>query len=442
LTEAHALNSWTPMLVEDLEQLVSRHPETAVLGHLELPKAATSIDRPGFFLIGWAFGTSVPITAVELVRECEGFRRLLPDQSRPDVASAFPGAHGAAASGFRALVSVAGLESLDLLVRAVLADGNHVPLGRLRLKRAPQVHGKRPPLVSVIIPCFKQAHYLGEAIESALQQTYGNLEIVVVDDGSPDNILEVARRYPGVVLVRQENRGLADARNAGLEASRGEYIVFLDADDRLLPRAVELAVRELQANPDCGFVFGRFERIATDGSPLPTFGFRAYGDDQYRDLLSGNHIAMHATVTYRRSALDEAGGFSTSLPHGCEDYDLYLRIARRRSVKGFDEVVAEYRMHGLSMSTDPAVMLRSSLAALGSQRWTALRNRSYRNAYRTGRRGWREFYGRQLASQMHVDLTSGERSRALRSMLLLARLAPTIALDSALRPRVRSSAQG
>ena len=101
-------------------------------------------------------------------------------------------------------------------------------------------------LVSVVIPCYNQAHFLGEAIESVLAQTYPHREIVVVDDGSPDNTREVASRYPGVRYVRQENQGLAAARNTGLRHSSGSYLVFLDADDRLLPEALEVGLRQLQ----------------------------------------------------------------------------------------------------------------------------------------------------------------------------------------------------
>src|SRR5215213_3125487 len=95
------------------------------------------------------------------------------------------------------------------------------------------------PLVSVVIPCYNQAHFLGEAIESVLAQSYPNFEIVVVDDGSTDDTSEVAGSYPKVRLVRQENQGLSGARNAGLARSEGEYVVFLDADDRLRPEALE-----------------------------------------------------------------------------------------------------------------------------------------------------------------------------------------------------------
>src|SRR6185503_10394131 len=95
------------------------------------------------------------------------------------------------------------------------------------------------PLVSIIIPCYNQGRYLGDAIESVLRQSYRRLEIIVVDDGSTDDSSQVARKYSDVKLRRQENRGFSRARNAGLEASRGDYLVFLDADDRLLPGAIQ-----------------------------------------------------------------------------------------------------------------------------------------------------------------------------------------------------------
>src|SRR5436305_10247717 len=109
------------------------------------------------------------------------------------------------------------------------------------------------PIVSVIIPCYNQAHFLCEAMESALAQRNGAMEVVVVDHGSPDNIAEVAGRCPGTVFVRQENRGLAEARNSGFRASKGEYILFLDADDRLMPNAVASHLHCFAAHPQAGF---------------------------------------------------------------------------------------------------------------------------------------------------------------------------------------------
>src|ERR687885_795015 len=116
---------------------------------------------------------------------------------------------------------------------------------------------QEPSVVSVVIPCYNQAHFLGEAIESVLAQSYPHFEIVVVDDGSTDNTSEVAARYPGVRCIRQNNQGVAAARNTGIRESNGSYLVFLDADDRLLPEALEVGLEQLKVHPECAFVSGQ-----------------------------------------------------------------------------------------------------------------------------------------------------------------------------------------
>src|SRR5918993_1194548 len=98
------------------------------------------------------------------------------------------------------------------------------------------------PLVSVIIPCYNQAHFLPEAIDSVLNQTYPNYEIIVIDDGSTDDATGVARRYDNVRCIRQDNQGLPASRNIGFQESRGSYLLFLDSDDRLLPNALQVGV--------------------------------------------------------------------------------------------------------------------------------------------------------------------------------------------------------
>src|SRR5207245_5342110 len=155
-------------------------------------------------------------------------------------------------------------------------------------------------LVSVIIPCYNQAHFLGEAIESVLAQSYPHFEIIVVDDGSTDNTEEVAGSYPEVRCLRQANQGQAAARNVGLGQSCGEYAVFLDADDRLMPEALAVGLAGFAAHPDCAFVAGHHRWISADGFPLQEIPPHSVEKEHYAELLRRNYIAMLATVMYRR----------------------------------------------------------------------------------------------------------------------------------------------
>ncbi|MFL6183180.1 MAG: glycosyltransferase family 2 protein, partial [Actinomycetes bacterium] len=168
-------------------------------------------------------------------------------------------------------------------------------------------------LVSVIIPSYNHAHYLGQAIGSVLSQSYRNFEIIVVDDGSTDETSEVASRYERVRIVRQENRGLSGARNRGLREAKGEYVVFLDADDKLLPGALEAGLRCFEAHPECAFVSGTSRPIAEDGALLSQRSDTVVEGDHYLKLLRRNYIGMHATVMYRRSVFDDVGGFDVTL---------------------------------------------------------------------------------------------------------------------------------
>jgi glycosyltransferase involved in cell wall biosynthesis len=126
------------------------------------------------------------------------------------------------------------------------------------------------PLVSVIIPYFHQAHFLRATIESVLRQTYRRYELVVVDDGSTERAAEAAASYPEIKLIRQSNQGVSAARNRGFRESAGEFVVFLDADDLLLPDALSTGVDALWARPRAAFVYGYGRVINADGNRLPS----------------------------------------------------------------------------------------------------------------------------------------------------------------------------
>lgn len=266
------------------------------------------------------------------------------------------------------------------------------------------------PLISIVIPCYNQASFLGQSIESALAQTYVHREIIVVDDGSQDNTSEVAHRYD-VQCLRQNNGGLSAARNTGLRLSRGQYLVFLDADDRLLPEALQAGYDCLQSHPDAAFGSGHYRYIREDGSLLLEYPQPPREADAYRALLKCNYIGMHATVMYRRSIFDEIGGFDPGLK-SCEDYDVYLRIARHHRVASHRRMVAEYRMHEASMSVNAARMLRTGMRVLGSQWPYVGHSRARLRAYRDGIRELRRSAPQPLLNGMGSSLKRGDFSRA------------------------------
>ena len=169
------------------------------------------------------------------------------------------------------------------------------------------------PLVSVVIPCYNLAHFLRDAIESILAQTYPRIELVVVDDGSMDNTAAVVADYPLARCVRQGNRGVAEARNVGFGATNGEYVLFLDADDRLAPDAVQAHLRCFAEHPEAGFVVGAIEQITGDGSYRGMSHSPVLESDQYKHLLEANHIANTIAVMFRRSVFEALGGFTQVL---------------------------------------------------------------------------------------------------------------------------------
>jgi SAM-dependent methyltransferase len=147
-------------------------------------------------------------------------------------------------------------------------------------------------------------------------------------------------------------------------------------------------------------VSGRYRYITEDGSLLHEYSQEPAEPDPYAAFLRGNYIGMHATVAYRRSVIEAEGGFNPLLP-ACEDYDLYLRIARKHSVSVHDHLVAEYRQHGNNMSRDPRLMLKTVLTVLDSNRKYAKTKNSYREAYRAGVTAWREHYSPEFFDQIH-----------------------------------------
>lgn len=270
-------------------------------------------------------------------------------------------------------------------------------------------------LVSVIIPCYKQAHYLREAIESVLKQTYPDFEIIVVNDGSPDNTSEVASEYSEVKLVCQNNQGLSAARNAGLRHSRGEFIVFLDADDRFLPEALEVGVNALIADQSLAFTYGRTVFIDPQGNLIKeAYQIPYIADDHYRRLLNHNCIGMHGAVMYRRSIFDKVSDFDISLS-AAEDHDMYLRIARLYPINCHHNIIAEYRQHDSSMSRDAIMMFKAILTVLRRQKkYLTGDNKYLRKDLKAGIKHYVDRYSKKVVNQFAIAVKEAKWRQCLR----------------------------
>lgn len=285
------------------------------------------------------------------------------------------------------------------------------------------------PLVSIVIVCYNQARFLADAIESVLAQTYTNLEILLIDDGSTDDTAQVALRYPRVGYLRTPNRGLPAARNLGLLSIAGQFVLFLDADDRLLPEAVQAGVNCFHHSPAAAFVCGAFRNIHEDGSASSTPPQLRVRSQHYLRLLEGNFIGMHGAVLYRRDLLREEGGFNESLK-ACEDYELYLRLTRRWPMAQHTAVVAEYRRHNAGMSRNVPFMLRSVLSVLRRER-PFLVDAEHRHALRRGISTWKDYYFRQ-------EFDAWKRDRQPAQLWQAFRLHPAALFKSALRRALAS----
>ncbi|GAB3010642.1 glycosyltransferase family A protein [Spirosoma pulveris] len=228
---------------------------------------------------------------------------------------------------------------------------------------------------------------------SQLAKMDNPIEIIVVDDGSSDNTREVAGRYSKVRYIYQENQGLSAARNTGILQSRGDYLIFLDADDWLYPNCVDIGLTLLHTNPEAAFVSGGHDKVTID-KQLISSESRFVGGDHYLLLLESNYIGMHATVMYRRTVLDEYK-FDTSL-RACEDYDMYLRIARNYPVLHHTHKVAAYRILPKSMSSNNTTMLTAVLSVLQRQK-PMLKDEPEQQAYLRGQQIWTDYYQAQNA---------------------------------------------
>jgi glycosyltransferase involved in cell wall biosynthesis len=255
-----------------------------------------------------------------------------------------------------------------------LANGNLPPRGAFEA-----------PLVSVVIPAYNAERFLSETLASVRTQTYRNLEIIIVNDGSTDSTgaiaQQAARDDKRIRLIHQENLGVARARNRGIAAANGDFIAPIDADDLWDPHNLSLQMEALlKAGANVAVCYSWFLTIDEHGSFLGNGPESRFCDkrDVLHEQLWGNFIGNSSSTVMRRAALEGAGGYDPSLrergAEGCEDQALYISLAKNWDYIFVPEYLVAYRRHPWAMSADGERMVRSQILVLSDlrRRWPSM----------------------------------------------------------------------
>lgn len=206
------------------------------------------------------------------------------------------------------------------------------------------------PQISIIIPCYNLAQYLDEALQSVLDQTYTDWECIVVNDGSPDNTEDVANKWltkdSRFVYLYKENGGVSRARNLGIEKAKGEYIIPLDADNKLRPQFIKQIIAILDSNKEVDVVHGDAQLFGNKDSVWKGKPF------DIAEMVLNNYIDTCAG--FRKSIWEELGGYDENMPvYGFEDWDLWLRMAvRGYQFQYVEEIFFDYRVRDNSLLSD------------------------------------------------------------------------------------------
>lgn len=205
------------------------------------------------------------------------------------------------------------------------------------------------PLVSIIVPCYNQGHYLPETLDSVIAQTYTNWECVIVNDGSSDETENVAKKYCGkdsrFVYMYQDNKGLAEARNSGIRHSQGSYILPLDSDDKIHATYCEKAIAYFELHPEVKLVYCRARRFGEVNCEwqLPPYN--------YNSIIWENCIFCSAF--FRRDDYNKTKGYNSNMKYGWEDWDFWLSLLDEDSiVHRIGEELFFYRIKKKSMVTE------------------------------------------------------------------------------------------
>jgi glycosyltransferase involved in cell wall biosynthesis len=304
-------------------------------------------------------------------------------------------------------------------------------------------HDGRPATVSVIIPAYRAAKFISQAIQSVKVQTFVDHETIVINDGSPDtDELEQKLETCGAPLVylKQENSGPSGARNAGLRAARGEFVAFLDADDYWRPDFLREQVSFMRANPDVDLVYS--DALIVGDTRLAGRRFMevvpSNGRVTFRSLLEERCTIVLSSVLARRATIIDAGMFDEAFRLS-EDYDLWLRMAKAGASMAYQKkVLLCRRYHSEGLTADAPRLFRSALEVLDKawrenamtdgERAALDRRKEKLKAYIRLERGKRDLVSGQFgaAAQAFEDANRFYRSLKLRLVLFWLRVAPNL----------------
>ncbi|WP_081985492.1 glycosyltransferase family 2 protein [Natrinema salifodinae] len=220
---------------------------------------------------------------------------------------------------------------------------------------------KTDRVISVVIPVYEQPELLVDALDSVQKQTIDNIEAVVVDDDSATDFKPIIGRYGDWVrlITHDENRGASEARNTGIEAARGEYVAFLDADDTWDPTKLEKQLNVFERGDDLGLVYTGFVQYELDGTEWERYPEAA--GDIYLEELERDRVHPTSTVMVPSECLERVGGFDSSLPSR-QDYDLWIRITEYYNVGYVNEILVDKREQPDSISKDFERRIEGDLA--------------------------------------------------------------------------------
>jgi len=201
------------------------------------------------------------------------------------------------------------------------------------------------PRISVIIPCYNYSPLVGRAIESVLNQTYHDFEVIVIDDGSTDNSAEVILKFSQIRYFYQKNKGPNAARNTGIQAATGEFIALLDADDEWLPDKLERQIVIMETRPEVGLVFSNVFLVeGLSGAIIGTYPRHFFHEGHVIKKLFMNQFIPSPTPLIRRSVFEQVGLFNPNTI-GSDDWEMWLRISAKFNFACIYEPLAKYTLH-------------------------------------------------------------------------------------------------